>query len=678
MDKTWIFVYLFLILSPFEVFSAININKNEYSYAVTFLKDFLLNDAQISHIVAFLCWSTGNEGYYAAVHVNCTKKNLYEFSENKVLYVLDTSCSFAGACLNLANDRKLFKSPNKWVVMDGFTSDTENFQSTNTDRSLSSTENNTKIVQTFENNCDGVNSEKVQLDKCPITFMSNLTLLVDSEVVIARRRTEFQNILLFYIFKRRKNLNTIVWEDFGYWNKKTGLVDTRLSRITAIRRLNLQKTPLISSVVILNPDSINHMAYDEQNRVDTLTKVNFILATHLVDFLNGTPKYLFVPTWGGMYSNGSFYGMLGQVIYGEADIGSTPMFFTIDRTKVIDYISMTTKTGASFVFREPPLSSVANIFVLPFEWTVWVTIIIFVALSCMALYFTNAYEDKLTKKETKREDAKTTVELGELCLIAIGAVAQQGTSIEPRSIAGRIVNLMLFFTLMFLYVSYSANIVALLQSQSNSIKTLSDLLNSKLKLGSEDNLYNRYYFQAYSDPIRKAIYSQKIAPKGETPHFYAMKEGVKRMRTELFAFHMEYSVGYKYVNDLYREDEKCGLQEVQYFDMTYPWFSIQKNISFKEMFKIGMRRIHETGLQSRENQRFYTKKPICSSSATFISVGLVDIRPALIFLGCGISVAVVLFIMEMLIKYRSYLINRIQGRLMYHSSHNQSQVSTAR
>lgn len=76
------------------------------------------------------------------------------------------------------------------------------------------------------------------------------------------------------------------------------------------------------------------------------------------------------------------------------------MFYKAERAQVVDYIAMTTKTGASFVFREPPLSSVANIFVLPFEWTVWVTVLIFVSLSCMALYLTNAYEDKLAMKKT--------------------------------------------------------------------------------------------------------------------------------------------------------------------------------------------------------------------------------------------------------------------------------------
>lgn len=53
---------------------------------------------------------------------------------------------------------------------------------------------------------------------------------------------------------------------------------------------------------------------------------------------------------------------------------------------------------------------------------------------------------------------------------------------------------LIFLTFLFLYTSYSANIVALLQSSSNQIKTLDDLLNSKLEMGTEDTPYNRHHF----------------------------------------------------------------------------------------------------------------------------------------------------------------------------------------
>lgn len=51
-----------------------------------------------------------------------------------------------------------------------------------------------------------------------------------------------------------------------------------------------------------------------------------------------------------------------------------------------------------------------------------------------------------------------------------------------------------FTILMFLYTSYSANIVALLQSPSTRIKTLKDLYESRLEIGVDDTVFNRYYF----------------------------------------------------------------------------------------------------------------------------------------------------------------------------------------
>lgn len=46
----------------------------------------------------------------------------------------------------------------------------------------------------------------------------------------------------------------------------------------------------------------------------------------------------------------------------------------------------------------------------------------------------------------------------------------------------------------FLYTAYTANIVSLLQSPTKSIRTLEDLLQSKLELGVDDTVYNRYFF----------------------------------------------------------------------------------------------------------------------------------------------------------------------------------------
>lgn len=36
--------------------------------------------------------------------------------------------------------------------------------------------------------------------------------------------------------------------------------------------------------------------------------------------------------------------------------------------------------------------------------------------------------------------------------------------------------------------------------------------------------------QTATEPIRKAIFEKKVAPKGEKPHFFNEQEGIQKMR----------------------------------------------------------------------------------------------------------------------------------------------------
>jgi hypothetical protein len=66
---------------------------------------------------------------------------------------------------------------------------------------------------------------------------------------------------------------------------------------------------------------------------------------------------------------------------------------------------------------------------------------------------------------------------------------------EAKGVPGRIVTIFLFVAVIFLYTSYSACIVVLLQSSTTSIRTLNDLLHSGLTLGADDVAFNRYFFK---------------------------------------------------------------------------------------------------------------------------------------------------------------------------------------
>lgn len=139
---------------------------------------------------------------------------------------------------------------------------------------------------------------------------------------------------------------------------------------------------------------------------------------------------------------------------------------------------------------------------------------------------------------------------------------------------------------MFIYTSYTANIVALLQSTTKTITTLQDLLQSKLELGVEDTPYARYYFPLSSEPVRKTLYQTKINVPNQPTKFLNQSYGIERMRQGMYAFHFETGIGYNIVKRKFKEHEKCGLFEINYMEVIDPWFVIRKNSPYKEIMKV--------------------------------------------------------------------------------------------
>lgn len=70
-------------------------------------------------------------------------------------------------------------------------------------------------------------------------------------------------------------------------------------------------------------------------------------------------------------------------------------------------------------------------------------------------------------------------------------------------------------------------------------------------------------------------------------HFLDVETGIRKMKDEFFAFHVEYGPGYKTINELFDESEKCGFQEIDVWNKISPWITIAKNSSYKEFIKIG-------------------------------------------------------------------------------------------
>lgn len=97
----------------------------------------------------------------------------------------------------------------------------------------------------------------------------------------------------------------------------------------------------------------------------------------------------------------------------------------------------------------------------------------------------------------------------------VGAVCQQGTHLVITTTSGRFIMLTTFLATLAIFTSYSASIVAILQSPSHMIQTIDDLLNSPLKLALQDSGYNRYNYEQENQSVLNEVYERKIRPMGK-------------------------------------------------------------------------------------------------------------------------------------------------------------------
>lgn len=85
--------------------------------------------------------------------------------------------------------------------------------------------------------------------------------------------------------------------------------------------------------------------------------------------------------------------------------------------------------STKFIFRQPPLSMVSNLFILPFEKSVWLAITILLSIIFgLVLLSTNIEWKKYSYKQKMLEDDLETRKpnVSDNLLLIIGAVTQQG------------------------------------------------------------------------------------------------------------------------------------------------------------------------------------------------------------------------------------------------------------
>ncbi|XP_035904964.1 ionotropic receptor 75a-like [Anopheles stephensi] len=367
----------------------------------------------------------------------------------------------------------------------------------------------------------------------------------------------------------------------------------------ARRRRNLQGYAMPCGLAITSPEYFKGM--DDRSDVhDVFTKANFPLIKELMFDLNFTLNIVQVDK-GGYKHNGTFSGLMGKFQNHSVELGCMGILMRTERLEVVDFMIVTLIVKSSIIFRQPPLSIVANIFELPFSVGVWAC-----CFGLMAIYWICM----LAMRYLATGERFTPIES---LVFIFGTMCQRGNDLAPPHFNGtRLLMFSLQLTSFFILTSYSASIVALLQSPSRAILTVGDLARSPLKAGVMESSYGRVYYQETQDPDVQELYRKKIKPYGDKG-FMEPNEGIARVKQEMFAFETEVNAAYKVIKDTFAPEEVCKLQELEAIKLPPFGVPIRRGSKYREMIRQRLMWQREVGIIKRFTILWIHQKPLCEN-----------------------------------------------------------------
>ncbi|XP_055600384.1 uncharacterized protein LOC129749433 isoform X2 [Uranotaenia lowii] len=383
--------------------------------------------------------------------------------------------------------------------------------------------------------------------------------------------------------------------------------------------------------------------WQRNTHIDTITRISYHHSKNLlVEYMNATIEKTFTTTWGYFNATtGRFDGVAGQLIENTTEFSGTLLLLIQDRLKHIDYLKMPIIGYLRLIFKVPKLSITENIFRMPFDNAVWGSLLALVLTTVALSLAMNKFNIQKSRKEHPTDSAFDIVPVA----------LQQGTLLIPKSVSQQIFILIGLVGLMFIFTSFSAKIISLIQAPSERIKTIQDLLESRIEAGAHDVVYNKVYLAAATEPSKKAFYKKKIQRRDGSLNMYKLEEGVAKLRQGLFAFH-GYTPGiYHVISETFDDVEKCSLRELSVIERTPGFLVMQKNYTLREHLQVGDTRIFEAGVFNREHRRIMTGKPGCVKGTVFQPLSAIDVRFSMQVMACGIGIAALVLLLEILVRW---------------------------
>ncbi|XP_034730448.1 glutamate receptor ionotropic, kainate 5 isoform X2 [Etheostoma cragini] len=354
-------------------------------------------------------------------------------------------------------------------------------------------------------------------------------------------------------------------KEIGVWYSNNTLAMNSTSLDINVSETLANKT-LIVTTILESPYVMRRDNYQDFQGNDQYEGFCVDMLKELADSLKFSFKIKLVDDglYGAPEPNGSWTGMVGELINRKADLAVAGFTITSEREKVIDFSKPFMTLGISILYRvqlsrKPGYFS----FLDPFSPAVWLFMLLaYLAVSCVLFLAARLSPYEWYNPHPCLRDRRDILEnqytLGNSLWFPIGGFMQQGSEIMPRALSTRCVSGVWWAFTLIIISSYTANLAAFLTVQRMEVPIespddLADQTNIEygtIHGGSTMTFFMNSRYQTYQR-MWNYMYS-----KQPSVFVKSTEEGIARVVSSNYAFLMESTM-----NEYYR-GRNCNLTKI--------------------------------------------------------------------------------------------------------------------
>uniref|UniRef100_A0A8C7Z1A4 Glutamate receptor n=1 Tax=Oryzias sinensis TaxID=183150 RepID=A0A8C7Z1A4_9TELE len=411
----------------------------------------------------------------------------------------------------------------------------------------------------------------------------------------------------------------------GYWNDADKLVLIQDSPLLPNDTTGIENRTVIVTTIMEGPYVMLKKNWEMYEGNDQYEGYCVDLASEIAKHIGIKYKISIVPD--GKYGARDpetkiWNGMVGELVYGKAEIAVAPLTITLVREEVIDFSKPFMSLGISIMIKKPQKSKPGVFsFLDPLAYEIWMCIVFaYIGVSVVLFLVSrfSPYEWHTEEPEEGTDGQPSDQPPNEFGIFnslwfSLGAFMQQGCDISPRSLSGRIVGGVWWFFTLIIISSYTANLAAFLtvERMVSPIESAEDLAKqTDIAYGTLDSGSTKEFFRRSKIAVYEKMwgYMKSAEP---TVFTKTTAEGVARVRKSKgkYAFLLESTM-----NEYTEQRKPCDTMKVGgNLDSKGYGVATPKGSQLRSAVNLAVLKLNEQGLLDKLKNKWWYDKGECGS-----------------------------------------------------------------